>query len=121
MENQTNYNHFIIEVKEQIVRSRYLAARLVNREQLLLYFMVGKRLSEKVASEKWGTKVIEQIAVDLQKELPGLKGFSFRNLKNMRQFAEEYSLSPIMQSTTALLQDSKNQTNTISQMTSVQN
>jgi hypothetical protein len=75
MTTETTYNHFIIEVKEQIVRSRYLAARLINREQLLLYLIIGKRLSEKVASEKWGTKVIEQIADDLQKELPGLRGF----------------------------------------------
>jgi hypothetical protein len=63
MTTETTYNHFIIEVKNQIVHSRYLAARLVNREQLLLYFIIGKRLSEKVASEKWGTKVIEQIAL----------------------------------------------------------
>jgi predicted nuclease of restriction endonuclease-like (RecB) superfamily len=120
MENQTNYSHFIIEVKEQIVRSRYLAARLVNREQLLLYFMVGKQLSEKVASEKWGTKVIEQIAIDLQKELPGLKGFSFRNLKNMRQFADEYLPFVIGQLITAQLQNIDNQIDTIGQMPSAQ-
>ena len=80
MNPESSYNHFIIEVKNQIVHSRYLAARLVNREQLLLYFIIGKRLSEKVSSEKWGTKVIEQIAVDLQKELPGLRGFSYRQV-----------------------------------------
>lgn len=108
--NQHIYTHFIQEVKEQIIRSRYLAARLVNREQLLLYFMVGKQLSEKVSSEKWGTKVIEQIAADLQKELAGLKGFSFRNLKNMRQFAEEYSAVQFLPSATA----------TIGQITSAQ-
>jgi predicted nuclease of restriction endonuclease-like (RecB) superfamily len=120
MQKQTNYTHFIIEVKEQIVRSRYLAARLVNREQLLLYFMVGKRLSEKVASEKWGTKVIEQIAIDLQKELPGLKGFSFRNLKNMRQFADEYLPSPIGQLLTAQLQATDNQDTVIVQLITAQ-
>ena len=60
MTTESSYNHFIIEVKNQIVHSRYLAARLVNREQLLLYFIIGKRLSEKVNSEKWGTQIIEQ-------------------------------------------------------------
>lgn len=94
--NELIYTNFIQEVKEQIVRSRYVAARLVNREQLLLYFIIGKRLSEKVITEKWGAKVIEEIANDLQKELPGLKGFSFRNLKNMRQFADEYSSLQIL-------------------------
>lgn len=51
MTTETTYNHFVIKVKNQIVHSRYLVARLVNREQLLLYFIIGKRLSEKVASE----------------------------------------------------------------------
>ncbi len=97
-----------------------MAARLVNREQLLLYFIIGKRLSEKVASEKWGTKVIEQIAEDLQKELPGLRGFSFTNLKNMRQFADEYLPSVIGQSITAQMQGSDNQQDTISQLITVQ-
>ena len=41
-------------------------------------------------SAKWGAKIIRSIADDLQKELPGLRGFSFRNLKNMRQFYDEY-------------------------------
>jgi predicted nuclease of restriction endonuclease-like (RecB) superfamily len=116
MTTETTYNHFIIEVKNQIVHSRYLAARLVNREQLLLYFIIGKRLSEKVSSEKWGTQIIEQIAIDLQKELPGLKGFSYRNLRNMRQFADEYFPSEIGQMITAQMQISDNQANTIWQL-----
>ena len=102
--NEINYLSFIQEVKEHIVKSRYIAARLVNREQLLLYFLVGKRLSEKVAAEKWGAKVIEQIAADLQKELPGLRGFSFTNLKNMRQFADEYSSNALLELTTVKVQ-----------------
>ena len=109
MTTQTTYNHFIIEVKNQIVHSRYLAARLVNREQLLLYFIIGKRLSEKVNSEKWGTKVIEQIAVDLQKELPGLKGFSYRNMMKMIQFSKEYSQIQFLPLSTAELQNIDNQ------------
>jgi predicted nuclease of restriction endonuclease-like (RecB) superfamily len=86
-----NYIEFIADLKKNIVQSRYIAARLVNREQLLLYFKTGKMLSEKIAVEKWGAKIIQQIAEDLQKQLPGLKGFSYRNLKKMRQFAFEYS------------------------------
>jgi predicted nuclease of restriction endonuclease-like (RecB) superfamily len=121
---ENNYITFIAEVKQQILQSRYQAARLVNREQLLLYFMVGKQLAEKVTTEKWGTKVIQQIAEDLQKELPGLKGFSYRNLKNMRQFADEYSAvqflplitAVIGQMPSAQLQNIDNQKITISQL-----
>lgn len=89
--NHSTYLDFLREVKTRILHSRYHAARLVNREMLLLYFAIGRRLSQKVAAENWGAKVIEQISTDLQKELPGLRGFSYRNLKNMRQFADEYT------------------------------
>ncbi len=91
MKPDKNYLEFIRSLKQEIINSRYQAARLANREQLLLYFKTGRMLSEKVKAQEWGTKVLEQIAVDLQSNLPGLKGFSFTNLKKMRQFYEAYS------------------------------
>lgn len=72
-----------------------------TKEQLLLYFKTGKMLSEKIAAEKWGAKVVEQIAKDLQKQLPGLRGFSYRNLMNMRRFFTEYQSLTFLQSLTA--------------------
>lgn len=90
MNTDKNYLAFINSLKQEIIKSRYQAARLANREQLLLYFKTGRMLSEKVKTQKWGTKVLEQIAADLQSNLPGLKGFSFTNLKKMRQFYEAY-------------------------------
>lgn len=94
---KTNYLSFITDVKDAILKSRYSAARMVNRELIALYWRVGKMLSEKAEREKWGAKVVQRIANDLQKELPGLKGFSFSNLKNMRQFYEAYRYLPISQ------------------------
>lgn len=98
------YLVFINELKQSIVQSRYIAARLINREQLLLYYKVGRNLSEKIAAEKWGAKIIEQIGEDLQRELPGLRGFSHRNLKKMRQFYEAYAQFPIGSSMTSQLE-----------------
>lgn len=66
-------------------------------------------LSEKITIQKWGAKVIEQIADDLQKQLPALRGFSDRNLKNMRQFFDAYKGFSIGQSLTAQLQCYENQ------------
>jgi len=86
-----NYVEFIHSLKKQIVQSRYAAARLANKEQLLLYFKTGKMISEKIKAQKWGAKVLDQISADLQKELPGLKGFSSGNLKKIRIFAEAYA------------------------------
>ncbi len=81
-----------------------MAARLANREQILLYFRTGKLITEKIELERWGSKVVEQIAVDLQTELPGIKGFSYRNLMNMRQFYVEYQSVIILQTLPAELQ-----------------
>ena len=117
---EPNYLAFLQEISKQILQSRYRAARLVNRELLLLYFAIGKRLSEKIAAEKWGAKVLEQLSADLQKTLPGLKGFSHRNLKNMRQFADTYSAVPIGQSLTALIEKPDNQHTAIGQTASAQ-
>jgi len=100
---EKKYVEFIADLKKNIVQSRYTAAKLANKEQLLLYFKTGKMLSEKIAAENWGAKVLEKIAEDLQQHLPGIKGFSYTNLKNMRQFFEIYSNIPIGQSLTGQL------------------
>jgi predicted nuclease of restriction endonuclease-like (RecB) superfamily len=91
MKIDKTYVEFIQSIKRQIVQSRYAAARLANREQLLLYFKTGKMIADKIKAQKWGAKVLDQISADLQKELPGLKGFSSGNLKKIRLFAEAYS------------------------------
>jgi hypothetical protein len=99
------YIEFIAGLKQNIIQSRYIAAKLANKEQLLLYFRTGKMLSEKIAAEKWGAKVLEQISEDLQKALPGLRGFSYRNLMNMKKFYIEYHPLTFLQSPTAQLQE----------------
>ena len=93
MEN--NYINFITEIKQQIIQSRYNAAKSVNKEQLFLYFNTGRAISQKVKAENWGESVIKKLAYDLQRQLPGLKGFSFTSLKRMRQFYEAYQDLPI--------------------------
>src|ERR1044072_700580 len=98
------YLQFVQDIKQQILESRYQAAKLVNKELLLLYYNIGKMLNQKIRQAKWGDKVLQSISADLQKELPGLKGFSQRSLKKMRQFYEEYQQLPIRPLSTAQLQ-----------------
>ena len=86
------YIKFISELKDSIIRSRYKAASLANREMLLLYYHTGYKLLEKIRKSNWGTGVVRNISDDLQKELPGLRGFSYRNLQKMKQFYEKYEL-----------------------------
>lgn len=99
------YRQFVAELKQSIIQSRYIAARLANKEQLILYLKTGKMLLEKINTEKWGTRVIEQIANDLQLQLPGLRGFSYRNLMKMKQLADEYSQFTILPLPTAELKE----------------
>ena len=78
-------------IKAAILQSQYRAARGVNREQLSLYFGIGRYISEHSRKGYWGTGAIENISGQLQKELPGLRGFSAPNLKFMRLFYEAWS------------------------------
>jgi predicted nuclease of restriction endonuclease-like (RecB) superfamily len=80
--------NIILELKSAILKSRYQAAKLVNKELIVLYFGIGKKISETATKEVWGSKVLDQISKELQTELPGLRGFSSGNLKKMRVFAE---------------------------------
>jgi predicted nuclease of restriction endonuclease-like (RecB) superfamily len=85
-----SYTKFLEQIKRDIQDSQLRAAMSVTKELTALYWRIGKMLSEKVASEGWGAKTIETIARDLGSSFPGVSGFSFRNLKYMRQFAESY-------------------------------
>lgn len=85
------YPEAVKAIKSAILKSRYLAARLANAEQLKLYFSVGGYVSANTRQGKWGTGAIEALSRSLQTELPGLRGFSPTNIKNMRIFYESWA------------------------------
>ena len=80
------YKEFIQNLKATILQSRYVAARLANKELLKLYFQTGKIIVEQINENEWGAKIIDKISNDLQHELPGLRGFSTGNLKKYEYF-----------------------------------
>ena len=84
------YLVFIKDIKQKILISRYMAAKIANREQLLLYLHIGKLILEEAEKAAWGSKILDRISTDLQNELPGLRGFSANNLKKMRVFYREW-------------------------------
>ena len=79
-------------IKAAILKSRYMAARKANFEHLKLYFNIGAYVSANTRNGAWGTGAIEAISERLSLELPGLRGFSPSNIKNMRQFFEEWAV-----------------------------
>ncbi len=105
MEINQSYLHFLKELKQNIIQSRYAAARLANKEQLRLYLKTGWILTEKIAAEKWGNSILKNIRDSLQTELPGLRGFSDRNLYNMKLFYQAYPDHEVSQSVTAKIEN----------------
>jgi predicted nuclease of restriction endonuclease-like (RecB) superfamily len=77
-------------IKTDILQSQLRAALSITKELTMLYWRIGKRISEKVTEDGWGAKTIEKLASDIRTDFPNISGFSSRNLKYMRQFAESY-------------------------------
>lgn len=76
--------------KDAILQSQTRALKAINQEQLALYYGVGRYISANTRTKNWGTGFIDAISEQLRKEMPGLKGFSTRNLKYMRMFYEQW-------------------------------
>lgn len=79
-------------IKDAILQSQQRALKMVNQEQLALYYGVGRYISSNTRTKNWEKGFIENISEQLRKELPGLRGFSVTNLRNMRTFYEEWRL-----------------------------
>lgn len=84
-------------IKTAVLQSQIRTVKNVNSDVLALYYSVGGFISENSRKQKWGSGAIKAISDQLQKELPGLRGFGESNIKNMRQFYEEWSGSVFRQ------------------------
>lgn len=90
MDNKIDINKYkslLENIKQEVLNSQYKAIYAVNKELMFMYWHIGKIILE---NTKWGNKFIDNLSMDLKMEFPEIKGFSVRNLKYMRKFAEEY-------------------------------
>jgi len=92
-----DYATFLSELKARIRNAQIRAALAVNQEMVMLYWQTGRDIVARQQQARWRAKVIERLFQDLQREFPGIKGFSPRNLKYMRAFAEAYPDEQIVQ------------------------
>jgi predicted nuclease of restriction endonuclease-like (RecB) superfamily len=86
-----DYEKLLAEIKERVRLAQYEALRKVNKELIGLYWDIGSKIVQRQKELGWGKSVVEKLAIDLQREFPGMRGFSVQNLWYMRQFYLAYS------------------------------
>ena len=98
------YQDWFTSIKDTIAQARVATSVKVNNELLQLYFNIGNSILDVQNRLGWGSQTIDKLSAHIKKEFPDNSGFSVRNLKYMRSFAEAYPDFPIVQ--VALAQDS---------------
>lgn len=98
-----SYAQFLADLKSRIQAAQIRASLSVNRELVLLYWQIGRDILERQDRERWGAKVIDRLATDLKRAFPEMRGFSPRNLKYMRRFAEVWAEEEFVQQVAAQL------------------
>lgn len=86
-----DYIKWLSGLKEKIRNSQIKAALKVNEQLLRLYWELGLAITEKQKQTEWGDKILDQLAKDLLKEFPEIRGFSRSNLFNIRKWFLYYS------------------------------
>lgn len=86
----SEYQDWIKSIKSTIRSAKNKVALTINNQLIELYWHLGKEITSKVESAKWGSGVINDIAIDLKHEFPDMKGFSRRNLYAIKQWYSFY-------------------------------
>jgi predicted nuclease of restriction endonuclease-like (RecB) superfamily len=97
------YISFIKQIKDTITQQRLKTFLAANTSMIMLYWKLGHAILEQQRNEGWGAKVIDRMSFDLKREFPDMSGFSPRNLKYMKRFAEEWPDVELVQRTVALI------------------
>ncbi|MCX6578974.1 MAG: PDDEXK nuclease domain-containing protein [Candidatus Aminicenantes bacterium] len=94
---KAEYKKLLEAIKERLYKAQYDALKKVNKEHIALCWYIGEKIVEKQQIYNWGKSIVENLSKDLQKEFPGIQGFSMRNLWNMRSFFITYKDNKKMQ------------------------
>lgn len=98
-----DYQAFLESLKERVRTARLRAAQSLNQEIVLLYWSIGCDILARQAELGWGAGVIDRLSEDLRREFPDMKGFSPRNLRYMKAFAQAWQDEAILQQRVAKL------------------
>jgi len=103
-----DYNHFLQDILSKIQQTRYEMLMSASKQTLLLYWDIGRMVSEKMQDFGWGARIVSQLSKDLQTECPGVRGFSVRNIWNMKMFYDFYAQFGICATTVAQIETQTN-------------
>lgn len=102
---EKDFKNLILQAKQDILATRYNVMQYANSELIMLYFRLGKIVSENAS---YGNKFIKNFSTSLRIEFPNTDGFSERNLSRMKKFYEEYKDLSILPTALAKLPWSHN-------------
>lgn len=97
------YPELLASVSRQINSGRSRAISAANREMLLSYWSIGNELAKRESEQGWGSKVVTRLSADVRSAFPETRGFSPRNLRYMKSFAEAWPEFPMLQQAVATL------------------
>ncbi len=96
-----DYKSLLNDLKTRIRKAQVRAGLAANRELILLYWQIGTEILARQDAAGWGAKIIDRLSLDLKRAFPELKGFSPRNIKYMRSFADAYRNASFVQQVVA--------------------
>jgi predicted nuclease of restriction endonuclease-like (RecB) superfamily len=86
-----DYQQWLAELKQSFRQRQLKAAVAVNRELLEFYWQLGGEILDKQQNSQWGQGFLTQLSHDLMREFPDVKGFSKRNLEQIRRWYRFWS------------------------------
>lgn len=118
--NDPSYAEVLRDLKSKIQITRRNSLITVNQHLLSVYWEIGNAILHHQHEQGWGAKIIDRLSIDLKREFPEMKGFSVRNIKNMRAFAKAYPNFSIVQQVVVQSQHAHNKRTEIVQALSAQ-
>lgn len=80
---EITFKENVNKIIERIELSQLEIFQNANQSILELYFFIGKIIEDNI---KWGNKFIDELSIELKIKFPKAKGYSPRNLRNMRKY-----------------------------------
>lgn len=80
---QKEFKSTIVDIVDKIQQVQLEMFANANKSVLELYFYIGKTIENNI---QWGNKFVDELSVELKIRFPNAKGYSPRNLRNMRKY-----------------------------------